>query len=1038
MDFLWSENSMIKISEEIKKLYIEDSTPIELEVRFKDNAFPTINGSDVLSEQMTLHESICEEEQLKFGGCNASSFELTVFNLNSGIKGYEIEPVLITNKTEIPLGVFYVETIEKYAGKDYNKLTAYDKMRYFDVDVKDWYESLTFPISLKNFRDSLCEHVGVKQNDATLIADNIMLTKELDSSNGINGLSLMKQICEISGVFGRMDRYGKFDYLSIEPSTLLPADNLYPDDKLFPVGGSAESENTLNISTSIMYEHPLIEDFFTANIDGVILVDSEGAEYITENKENPYYIRDNFAITGQTHDTLTNLAQSLTAKINNISYRPINSSKIKGQPYVECGDFIIGEVNGYGFEAYVFQRDLTGIKALRDSYISKGKEILENDMNGVTATLQKLNNSIGKTKVLIEKTEKGLRGEISQSLEESKQYTNNSASDTLNSANEYAQEVANEALNTATDNTNEKLKSYYTKTEADTKLEATANGFSAEITSTQKVLKEYADETASQAKQEAISSANETTENKLKEYSTTTEMQSAISATAESISQEVSKSITETKSYADSAASVAEENAKSDTSNRLKEYSTTKQMNSAISQSAETLSANLSKSITETKSYADSVASTAKENAVNSANSYTDNSLTSYVTEKELTNTISITSEGFNAEIKKQVSETKSYADSVASTAKENAVNSANSYTDNSLGNYTTNEVFQNTIDATNNKISTEVSRAKSEEEKLSSKITETAETIKTEVSQTYETINNADSRQKIIQSSIEQASSQIVLKVDANGKIVQVALTGDITKGTEFKVNADNIGLSANDVINLLANGEINLTSKNISIISDNFSVTKDGKMTCKDANITGTFVTSDAFWMWSKYLNKAIPILRGEQDTEKYQLRFRDLKNSTIMIVESNSQVGDGIAVKFYLDIDFRLDATFTNNITVKGTTTLASSPVISSDEDIKKDISMLDNQKSSDFIYSLKPVRYKYIDNESNRYHHGLIAREVKESMGNDDWGVYCDANINTGKNGGKGIRYEELIADLIATVQSQNERIKALESQIGGNS
>ena len=310
---------MIKISEYIKKLYIEDSTPIELEVRFKDDAFPTIKGSDVLSEQMTLHESICEEEQLKFGGCNASSFELTVFNLNSGIKGYEIEPVLITKKTEIPLGVFYVETIEKYAGKDYKKLTAYDKMRYFDVDVKDWYDNLTFPISVKNFRDSLCEYVGVEQNEVTLIADNIMLTNELDSSNGINGLSLMKQICEISGVFGRMDRYGKFDYLSIEPSTLLPADNLYPDDKLFPVGGSAESENTLNISTSIMYEHPLIEDFFTANIDGVILVDSEGAEYITENKENPYYIRDNFVIAGQTHDTLTNLAQSLTAKINSIS-----------------------------------------------------------------------------------------------------------------------------------------------------------------------------------------------------------------------------------------------------------------------------------------------------------------------------------------------------------------------------------------------------------------------------------------------------------------------------------------------------------------------------------------------------------------------------------------------------------------------------------------------------------------------------------------------------------------------------------------------
>ena len=408
---------MIKISEDIKKLYIKDGTPIELEVKFKDNAFPTIKGSDVLSEQMTLHESICEEEQLKFGGCNASSFESTVFNLNSGIKGYEIEPVLITKKTEIPLGVFYVETIEKYAGKDYKKLTAYDKMRYFDVDVKDWYDSLTFPISVKNFRDSLCEYVGVEQNEVTLIADNIMLTKELDSSNGINGLSLMKQICEISGVFGRMDRYGKLDYLSLESSMLLPADDLFPANDLYPSAGSGDSENSFNISTSLMYEHPLVEDFFTSNIDGVIIVDSDGAQVITENNQNPYYVQDNFVIIGQTHETIMALANALLSKISSISYRPINSSKIKGQPYVECGDFISGEVNGYGFEAYVFQRDLTGIKALRDAYLCKGKEMLENDMNGVTAQLQRLNKTTERVKTSVQVTEKGLESEVKRATD---------------------------------------------------------------------------------------------------------------------------------------------------------------------------------------------------------------------------------------------------------------------------------------------------------------------------------------------------------------------------------------------------------------------------------------------------------------------------------------------------------------------------------------------------------------------------------------------------------------------------------------------
>ena len=715
---------MIKISEEIKKLYIEDSTPIELEVRFKDDAFPTIKGSDVLSEQMTLHESICEEEQLKFGGCNASSFELTVFNLNSGIKGYEIKPVLITNKTEIPLGVFYVETIEKYAGKDYKKLTAYDKMRYFDVDVKNWYDNITFPISVKNFRDSLCNYVGVEQNEVTLLADNIMLTKELDSSNVINGLSLMKQICEISGVFGRMDRYGKFDYLSLESSMLFPADDLYPANDLYPSSGSGSSKNSFNIPTSLMYEHPLVEDFFTSNIDGVIIVDSEGAEYITENKGNPYYIQDNFAIIGQSYDTITQLAIDLAKKISNISYSPVNSSKIKGQPYVECGDFISGEVNGYGFEAYVFQRDLTGIKALRDAYLCKGKEILENDMNGVTAQLQRLNKTTERVKTSVQVTEKGLESEVKR----------------------------------ATDAENE-------------------------------------------------------------------------------------------------------------------------------------------------------------------------------------------------------------------------------------------------------------------------------------------------------LSTRIEQTEQQIVLRVDsATGKIVQVSLIGDTGSGTEFKVDADNINLSANDVINLLSGGAINLTGKNITITSDNFSVTKEGNVTMISANVSGNILTYGTLTIKNVITNKSAAI--SSKQTTMSTLLVSDSGGRVVLSGDSNN-LTDAIVFNcdsrgFVFGGDVQIDGSlypkdveaqrlgaidaYTGFITTNGVKTYE--PVqVASDADLKTNIQSLDTHKSSDFIYALNPVEYKYKDGTSNRLHHGFIAQELHDSM-QSDWGVYCDENIKTGKNGGKAIRYEELIADLVATVQSQNERIAELEKKLGG--
>lgn len=55
--------------------------------------------------------------------------------------------------------------------------------------------------------------------------------------------------------------------------------------------------------------------------------------------------------------------------------------------------------------------------------------------------------------------------------------------------------------------------------------------------------------------------------------------------------------------------------------------------------------------------------------------------------------------------------------------------------------------------------------------------------------------------------------------------------------------------------------------------------------------------------------------------------------------------------------------------------------------------------------------------------------MIADEVKESLGEEDNAVYVEQ-----KDGTKGLRYEELIADLIATVQVQNERIEYLEEKV----
>lgn len=104
-------------------------------------------------------------------------------------------------------------------------------------------------------------------------------------------------------------------------------------------------------------------------------------------------------------------------------------------------------------------------------------------------------------------------------------------------------------------------------------------------------IQEFLDELTTQIKEE-VGRIELSVKNTLKDYSTTKEMQSAIQVMKDNISLEVSQTYSTTENvnqkYNDAvkagqtAADQAEENAKSDTTEKLKSYSTTEQMQSAI------------------------------------------------------------------------------------------------------------------------------------------------------------------------------------------------------------------------------------------------------------------------------------------------------------------------------------------------------------------------------------------------------------------------------------------------------------------------
>ena len=101
-----------------------------------------------------------------------------------------------------------------------------------------------------------------------------------------------------------------------------------------------------------------------------------------------------------------------------------------------------------------------------------------------------------------------------------------------------------------------------------------------------------------------------------------------------------------------------------------------------------------------------------------------------------------------------------------------------------------------------------------------------------------------------------------------------------------------------------------------------------------------------------------------------------------------------------------------------------------ITGSDRDIKHDIEKIDIKKSLAFINGLKPVEYVYNDGNSGRKHHGFIAQDVKKAMGKDDWGVYVDRGLTDEENKTKGLRYEEIIADLVNVVKDLVRRVEEL--------
>lgn len=415
---------MLDFPQNVKDLFISDNNKSETRKYFKlsflkngeSSPWFEIENDKIVSETLKVEDSLSSSEDLVFGSCEGAEMQITVADVTQELSGEEFSLSVTVGGNEVPLGVYRVVSYERQSDRRRRKITGYDRMERFNVDVAGWYNSITFPISLKTFRDSLCSYVGVQVNSISLPLDTMQITKTIDPEQ-ISGLEVLQAICEINGCFGHFDRYGKLKFILLQQTGLYPSEDLFPSEDLYPSEFGGDGEPVELIET---YKQPMVyEDYLVDGISGLTIRQEEGDVGASVGSgENPYVIEGNFLVYGKNAADLLSVANTIYPYIYGRTYRPA-SLEINSRPWLEVGDAIIVPTKEDIVETFVMKRTISGCQAMMDKIEATGNKTREEDFS--------LNKKIiqleGKTAVIVTTVD-----EVSATVTDLKQETESNLS----------------------------------------------------------------------------------------------------------------------------------------------------------------------------------------------------------------------------------------------------------------------------------------------------------------------------------------------------------------------------------------------------------------------------------------------------------------------------------------------------------------------------------------------------------------------------------------------------------------------------------
>lgn len=301
-------------------------------------------------------------------------------------------------------------------------------------------------------------------------------------------------------------------------------------------------------------------------------------------------------------------------------------------------------------------------------------------------------------------------------------------------------------------------------------------------------------------------------------------------------------------------------------------------------------------------------------------------------------------------------------------------------------------------------------------EKGLKSQITQTATEIRSEVKNTTDGLSS-----RITQNS-ESITAEVNRATNAEGtlssKITQTAeiITAEVNRATEkegqlaaaIQINAEGITskVSRDSVVS-----EINQSAEGLKIRADLLELRGSVEMTGGYVHIDATESTDNLVELKREgtLVQMGTDGLRSAADTRELTASYSDVtvRDTSANTIAQMLSSGKGISSYGWESY---------------------------SDKRLKHGIESLDREKSAVLIQSLRPCRFVYNYDRDGHYRHGLIAQEVLAAIGDEDWAI-CSENPDPDGNIYYALDKTELIADLIAAVQLQQEALEELKRKVG---